>query len=293
MEFVPAKQIVMKTKSPAAWFGADYNMNIYRGCSHGCIYCDSRSLCYGDPNFGTVKVKQDALRIIRDDLRRRAKPGVVATGAMSDPYNPLERELCLTRNGLELILAYQFGVAIDTKSTLVARDIDILQDIKRYMPVLVKITITTADDDLCRKIEPRAPSATERFAAIKALSDRGIPCGVLMMPILPFLNDTPENITAIVNRAKDAGAAFVYPALGMTLREGNREYYYKNLDALFPYVKEKYIKRYGTRYNCPSPRAKRLWEIFVSECNRLELLYMMKSITRWYQQGYGEQLSLF
>jgi len=293
MELIPAKNIVFKTKKPAQWFGADYNMNIYRGCSHGCIYCDSRSLCYGDINFDKIKVKKDALRIIRDDLNRKLRSGVIATGAMSDPYNPLENKLKLTRNALELINAYRFGVAIDTKGTLVTRDVDILQDIKKHSPVIVKITITTNDDALCEKIEPHVPNATDRFAAIKALSDAGIYCGVLMMPILPFINDTEENIIGIVRRAKDAGAKFIYPAFGMTLRDGNREYYYKNLDEEFPGLKEKYIAKYDLRYNCTSPNAKKLWELFSRECDKLELIHKMSSITFQYRQGYEEQLSLF
>lgn len=294
METIPAKNIVIRTKKAASWFGADYNMNIYRGCSHGCIYCDSRSDCYRNTSFDTIKVKEDALKIIRDDLRRKVKRGVVATGAMSDPYNPLEQELCLTRNALELINAFEFGVAIATKSSLVTRDLDILGDIKSHSPVIVKMTVTTADDDLCGKLEPHVSRSSERFAALKALSGGGIYCGVLMMPILPFINDSEENVLSILNQAKNAGARFVYPALGMTLRSGNREYYYKKLDELFPSMKQKYIGKYGERYQCASPKAKKLWDIFKNECERLGLLYDMKSIIRQYKLGYGErQLTLF
>ncbi|MCL2673993.1 MAG: radical SAM protein, partial [Defluviitaleaceae bacterium] len=199
---VPAKTIVTRVKKPSSWFGAEYNMNIYRGCSHGCIYCDSRSECYRNFDFDTVKVKEDALRIIRDELRKKAKSGVIGTGAMSDPYNPLEQELQLTRHSLELINAFGFGVAIDTKSPLVTRDIDILQDIKQHSPVIVKLTVTTDDGGLCKKLEPNVATSSERFAAIKTLSDNGIYAGVLMMPILPFINDTDENISAIVTNAK-------------------------------------------------------------------------------------------
>ncbi|MCL2200936.1 MAG: radical SAM protein [Oscillospiraceae bacterium] len=293
MDLIPAKNIVIKTKRPAEWFGTDYNMNIYRGCSHGCIYCDSRSTCYGNTEFDKIKVKEDALRIIRDDLRRKVRSGVVGTGAMSDPYNPLERKLKLTRNALELINAYQFGAAIVTKSALVTRDADILQDIKRHSPVIVKLTITTDDDGLSQKIEPNAPCSSSRFAALKELSARGIYCGVLMMPILPFISDTEDSITGIVRLAKEAGAKFIYPAFGMTLRDGNREYYYQKLDELYPSLKEKYISRYGLRYNCTSPNAKKLWEAFVSECEKQEIIYSMKSITFQYKQGYEAQLSLF
>ena len=294
METIPAKTIVTKMKKPAHWFGADYNMNIYRGCSHGCIYCDSRSICYRNPDFDTIKVKENALQIIRDDLRRKVKKGVIATGAMSDPYNPLERELHLTRNALELMNAFYFGVAIDTKGTLVTRDIDILSDIKSHSPILVKMTITTFDDALSAKIEPNAPIPSERFSALKELSESGIFCGVLMMPLLPFISDTEENIENILCQAKNAGAKFVFPSFGMTLRQGNREYYYEKLDELFPQMKQKYISAYGTRYTCTSRKAKKLWDLFINLCNQHELIYNMQSITEFYKRGYeSHQLSLF
>jgi len=293
MELIPARTIVIKTKRPAAWFGTDFNMNIYRGCSHGCIYCDSRSACYGDTAFDTIKVKKNALEVIRNDLSKARKGGVVATGAMSDSYNPLERELLLTRNALQLIHAYRFGVAIATKSTLITRDADILQDVTRDAPVIVKVTITTADDELSRKIEPGAPSSSERFGVIKALAEQGIYCGVLMMPLLPFINDTRKNVVELVRLAKDAGASFVYPAFGMTLRQGNREYYYEQLDELFPDLRDKYTLRYGTRYNCSSPKAKTLWNAFTKECANLDLPYDMKNITHRYKTPYESQLKLF
>ena len=285
IESVPtihAKTIVNRVKKPSAWFGAEYNMNIYRGCSHGCIYCDSRSDCYNNTDFDTVKVKENALRIIRDELRRKV-PGVIATGAMSDPYNPLERELKHTRNALELINVFHFGAAIDTKSTLVTRDIDVLRDIKTHSPAIVKITITTTDDGLCKKLEPNVSSTSERFEAISKLADNKIYCGVLMMPILPFINDTDENILEILRMAKESGSRFVYPAFGMTLRQGNREYYYEQLSKLFSQIKEKHIKRYGDRYVNTSPKVKKLWGIFTAECERLGLLYEMRSITRHYK----------
>ena len=291
---IPAKTIVTKTKKPAGWFGADYNMNIYRGCSHGCIYCDSRSDCYRNTDFDTVKAKENALQIIRDDLRRKVKKGVVATGAMSDPYNPFERDLCLTRNALQLIDAFGFGVAIDTKSTLVTRDIDVLRDIQSHSPVIVKVSITAADDALSGKIEPNAASSGERFTALKELSQAGIFCGVLMMPILPFISDTPENIEGIVGQAAAAGAKFIFPAFGMTLRQGNREYYYDRLDDLFPQIKQKYVRAYGDRYQCTSPKVKSLWNLFAALCAREGLVYEMRAITQMYKHGYqSQQLSLF
>ena len=287
MDTIPAKTIINRAKKPADWFGAEYNMNIYRGCPHGCIYCDSRSDCYRNDNFDTVKVKENALEMIRNELRRKVKTGTIATGAMSDPYNPLEKKLELTRNALELINAFYFGVAIDTKSALITRDIDILQDIRTHSPTIVKITITTAGDDLCKILEPRVALASERFAALKALAQNNIYCGVLMMPILPFINDTEENIRSILRQAKESGARFCYPALGMTLRSGNREYFYEKLDEHFPGLKDVYIKRYGSRYSCTSSKAKQLWGIFAEECEKLGMLYDMKAITSQYRMEWG------
>jgi len=293
VEYITAKTIVTQPKKHG-WFGIDYNMNIYRGCSHGCIYCDSRSLCYRIENFEQIRAKQDALRIIRDDLLKKRKRGIIATGAMSDPYNPCEKELKLTRNALELINAYRFGVAIDTKSTLIVRDVNILKDIQVNSPVLVKITITTADDNLSKIIEPNAPVSSERFDAVKKLNENGVYTGILMMPILPFIDDTEENILNIVHKAKESGARFIYPAIGMTLRTGNREYYYEKLDQYFPGIKEKYIKQYDMRYNCTSPKARKLWNVFTDECNRLEIRYQMKDIIIDYKRGYTDkQLNLF
>lgn len=295
MEYIPAKTIVTKTKN-TQWFGTDYNMNIYRGCSHGCIYCDSRSSCYGIDDFDRVRAKQDALRIIRDDLRRKVRTGVVGTGAMSDPYNPMEKELLLTRHGLELLDAFDFGVAIATKSDLITRDIDILQSIREHSPVLCKITITTHDDALAGKLEPNAPSSSQRFEAVRALSDAGIFTGILLMPVLPFLEDTMDNVLTILRKAKECGARFVYPAFGMTLRENQREWYLNQLESLFPEhgLRERYRKQYSNAYNCVSPNAKKLWNVFSRECDNLGILCRMTDIIRMYKMGYeGQQLRLF
>ena len=290
---IPAKTIVYKNKAPDSWFGLDYNMNIYRGCSHGCIYCDSRSECYRNTDFDTVKVKENALQIIRDDLRRKVETGVVASGAMSDPYNPLEKELKLTRHSLELINAYEFGASLCTKSALVARDVDVLKDISAKSPTKVTLSIPTADDKLCKLIEPNVSVATERFEALRELSDNGIYCGVMIVPMLPYITDSADNVVEIVNKAKEAGGRFVFTYMGMTLRTGNREYFYEKLDELFPGVKEKYMKKYGLRYECTAPNYKKLWEVFTAECERLELRYEMKSIIRQYKAGYDRQQSLF
>ena len=185
-------------------------MNIYRGCCHGCLYCDSRSACYQNPDFDTVKAKADALRILRDDLARKVRPAFIATGAMSDPYNPFEASLQLTRHALELIDAYQCGAAIATKSDLIVRDRDILDSIARHSPVICKLTITTTDDALAARLGPGRPP--RRLAALRELADRGLFARVLLMPVLPFLEDTEENVLEVVERAAEAGASFVYPA---------------------------------------------------------------------------------
>ncbi len=295
MEYIPAKSIVNRTKDPS-WFGADYIMNIYRGCPHGCIYCDSRSDCYHNDGFDQVRVKEDALRIIRNDLAHKAKPGVVGTGSMSDPYNPFEQELLLTRRALTLLEAYGFGAAIATKSDLITRDIDVLTSIHRTMPVICKVTLTTCDGSLAAKVEPRAPSPARRLAAVEQMSRAGLFTGILMMPILPFLEDNSENIRAIVNRAADAGARFIYPAIGMTCRAGQREYFYQQLEERFPGqgLAERYRRRYGARYRCTSPRVRALWDVFEESCNRRGLLHSMGHIIAASRRGHGEeQLSLF
>lgn len=299
MEYIPAKTIVTKTKS-GDWFGHDYNMNIYRGCSHGCIYCDSRSECYRIDNFDKVRAKENALEIIRNDLRRKVKMGVVGMGAMSDPYNPFEAELLLTRHALELINAYGFGASVATKSPLITRDIDIFKEIAEHAPTLCKITVTTVDDSLCKKIEPNVAPSSERFAAVNQFAEAGLFAGILCMPVLPFLEDNPENILGIVREAKSAGAKFIYAGFGVTLRQNQRLWYYEKLKENFneegkgEELVNKYKSAFGTNYSCTSRKAKQLWELFSKECEKQGILYRMKDIIRAYKRGYEvEQLSLF
>lgn len=295
METIAAKHIVMKTKD-SKWFGIDYNMNIYKGCSHGCIYCDSRSDCYGVKDFDRVKVKENALAVIRDDLRRKVKTGVVGTGAMSDPYNPHEQTLMLTRHALELIDAFGFGAAVATKSVLLQRDMDILRSIREHSPVLCKITITTPKDELAEKVEPFAASSSARFELLAKLREAGLFAGILMMPVLPFLEDQEEDIVKLVRNAAAAGARFIYPAFGVTLRNNQREWYFDRLEELFPGagLKERYIKRYKNSYSCTSPRAAALWQVFAKECEALKVLYRMEDIIPAYKRGYDyTQLNLF
>ena len=294
MNYIPAKTIVSGYAEMNPWFGCNYNMNIYKGCCHGCIYCDSRSECYGVENFDEVHAKENALTTIERELKSKRKKGVVGTGAMSDPYNPFERELRLTRGALELINKYGFGVAAATKSNLVVRDIDLLKEISKHSPVLIKLTVTAAEDELCRKIEPRSPLSSERFEAIRKLSEAGIFSGILLMPVLPFLEDSVENISEIVERAHDCGARFIYPAFGVTLRQNQRDWFFDKVDALFPGVKEKYLESFGNSYECRCPNQKELWKLFENECGKYGITYKMDEIISAYRSGYDScQLSFF
>lgn len=295
MEYVPAKTIIRKNKD-TSWFGSDYNMNLYRGCCHGCIYCDSRSECYHVDSFDTVKAKENALLTVRDELRRKVQTGVIGTGAMSDPYNPFESQELLTRHSLELIDAFGFGISMLTKSSMILRDTDVFQTIKEHSPVLCMMTITTYDDELSGKIEPGVPVSTKRFEVTKKLADAGIFSGVVMTPVLPFLEDSEENLRHMIHMTKEHGGKFLYASFGVTLRDIQRDYYYEQLDKNFPDMglRDRYERTYGSRYICTSRRAKRLWAVLAEECEKAGLLYQMRDIIHAYKKNYQyEQLSLF
>lgn len=295
METVPAKTIVTRNKD-TSWFGSDYNMSLYRGCCHGCVYCDSRSSCYRVENFDQVRVKENALQIVRDDLRRKVKKGVVGSGAMSDAYNPFEREELLTRHSLELLDAFGFGVCMLTKSDMILRDLDLYQSIAEHSPVNCMVTITTADDNLSGLIEPGVPVSGERFAVVRRLAEAGLFTGVVMTPILPFLEDTKENISEMIKRSADSGARFLYPMMGVSLRDNQRVYYYEKLEQLFPGrdLAKAYEKRYGDRYICTSSKARTLYRLLSEECEKAGILYRMEDIIHSYKKNYQyEQLNLF
>lgn len=292
MKYIEAKSIISSYTENNHWFGMNYNMNIYKGCPHGCIYCDSRSDCYGVENFDSVRAKKDSTIVIRKDLKSKRKKGVIGTGAMSDPYNIFEKKYEYMREALKLVDEFGFGIGIATKSPLIIRDIDILQKIQTHSPVLIKITITTYEDDLCRLIEPNVSPSSKRFEAIKKLSDAGIYTGILLMPILPFINDNENNIKKIVRKAHESGARFIFAyGMGLTLRGNQRDYYYKQLLGIFPNRRlvEQYIDTYGNRYECPSPKSKYLWNIFTKECEKYSILYMMDDIIEDYKKGYYEE----
>lgn len=294
LEQIPAKTILQKAgHKNDGWFGIDYNMNLYRGCCHGCIYCDSRSCCYQNEDFDRVRVKQNVLSILERELRVRKKTGVVGIGAMSDTYHPFERERKITRGALKLLAEYGYGVSLDTKSSLAVRDADVFREISKNHSVIVKFTITAADDDLASLIEPGAPSSSERFQAMGHLSRKGIYTGILMTPILPFVTDTEENIRNLIQKAAASGARFAFCLFGVTLRGNQRAYYYQQLESCFPGLADRYKTFYGDQYWCVSPKQRYLEEIFRAECEKNGLLYRMKDIVADYRKNEQcEQLTL-
>ena len=267
MHFVDAKGILT---SNLGYTG----MNVYRGCSHGCIYCDSRSKCYQFTHpFEDIEVKRNAPELLEQALRSKRKKCMIGTGAMSDPYMHCEEELRLTRRCLEIILKYGFGAAVQTKSDRILRDIDLLDEINRSAKCVVQMTLTTYDDDLCRILEPNVCNTRRRIEVLEQMRERGIPTVVWLTPILPFLNDTEENITSILNECARVGVKGVIDfGMGLTLREGDREYYYAALDRHFPGMKERYITRYGNAYELPSPNAKKLKAVFRQICREHGIL---------------------
>lgn len=294
MQTVPAKTI-LSAYTDCGWFGSNYNMNLYRGCCHGCIYCDSRSECYHVEDFDTVRAKENALETLRGELSAKRRAGIVITGSMSDSYNPFERTSKLTRGALELFARHGFGTVVDTKSDLVTRDLDVLQSIARRNAAVVNFTVTTADDALCLKLEPHVCPSSARFAALRALASQGVRCGVLLMPILPFVNDTPENILTIVRRAAQSGAQWIYTGdyFGVTLRQNQREYYLRALERLFPEAASATCRQFGQQYHCASPRTAQLMEAFAYACEAAGLLYRMEDIAAHVRRPYeAQQLSL-
>jgi len=272
-------------------------MNLYRGCTHCCIYCDSRSACYQmKHDFEDIEVKRDASKILEDQLRRRRRPCIIGTGAMCDPYIHLEEDLRVTRQCLELIEHYGFGLAIQTKSARILRDLDLLTAINAKTKCVVQITLTTYDEDLCRIIEPDVSTTRERFAVLETMRDNGIPTVVWLSPILPFINDTEENLRGLLDycvRAKVRG--IVCFGFGTTLREGDREYFYTKLDEHFPGIKQKYIRAFGNSYECLSPHNARLWAIYEAVCKQHGILYRPEDVFGYLHrfEAKQRQLSLF
>lgn len=285
MEYIKAKTILNRVKFGSEWFGLDYNFNLYRGCPHGCIYCDSRNNYYGIENFDSVHIKENCIEILEHELSHKRKKGVAGIGAMSDAYNPAESKYRLTREALKLLSRYNFGVSIETKSSMILRDIDIMQEINAKNNIIMKMTITTPRDDLARLIEPHVSAPSERFNALRELNNAGIFAGIIMDPILPFIADKSEDIKQLVLTAKENGAKFVYcHFMGVTLRDNQREYFYTKLDEKFPGIKSKYIEAYGNKTTCRPDNYKELRKIFEAECERLGIIYKMPEIISGYKK---------
>ena len=286
MHFVDAKGILTSKNGING-------MNIYRGCSHGCIYCDSRSKCYQFTHpFEDIEVKQNAPELLEKTLRSKRKKCMIGTGAMSDPYMHCEEKLGLTRKCLEIIRDYEFGLAIQTKSDRIMRDIDLLDEINQKAKCVVQITLTTYDDDLCQILEPNVCNTKRRIEVLEEMQKRGIPTIVWLTPILPFINDTEENVTSILKECARVGVKGIIDfGMGLTLREGDREYYYAALDKYFPGMKQRYIQRYGNTYELASPNAKTLQGILRRICkengmlsNPYECFKYLNELPEKYQQ---------
>lgn len=250
-------------------------MNLYRGCTHGCIYCDSRSKCYHmEHDFEDIEVKSNAIELLEEALRKKRKKCMLGTGAMTDPYIPPEEELKNVRKALALAERYGFGFTLITKSDRVLRDLDLLAAINEKTKCVVQMTLTTYDESLCKILEPHVSTTKERFRALLKLKEAGIPTVVWLSPILPFINDTEENIRGILEYCAAAGVyGVICFGMGVTMREGNREYFYRQLDHSFPGMKERYRKMYGDRYILNSPDHGKLMRLFHGECERYGIVH--------------------
>lgn len=274
-------------------------MNLYRGCTHGCIYCDSRSHCYQFTHaFEDIEVKRNAPELLERALRSRRKKCMIGTGAMCDPYMHCEEELGLTRRCLEIIDRYGFGLAIQTKSDRILRDLELLKSINEKAKCVVQMTLTTYDEELCRILEPNVCSTKRRYEALQLCRENGIPTVVWLSPILPFINDTRENIEGILDYCIKAGVrGIICFGMGMTLRSGDREYYYRALDKHFPGLKEKYQRRYGYSYEVPSDHNRELMRLFYARCKEYGIMSRMEDVFAYLREfpekEKYEQMSLF
>ena len=289
MHFVKAKGIL----------SSQNGMNLYRGCSHGCIYCDSRCKCYDmEHAFEDIEVKENALELLEYALKHKRKRCMIGTGSMTDPYIPLEMEIGNVRKALQLIYEYGFGFTVITKSDRIVRDIDLLQKINDKTKCVVQMTLTTYDEELCTKIEPNVSTTSKRFEVLKRLRDAGIPTVVWLTPILPFINDTEDNISGILEMCREANVyGIICFGMGLTLREGNREYFYEQLDRLFPQLKEKYIRTYGNQYIIESPANSRLMKLFYQRCSESGIIHNNNQIFEYLQtfpeKDVAQQISLW
>lgn len=289
----------MHEKEVKSILSAQNGMNIYRGCTHGCIYCDARSTCYQmQHSFEDIEVKSNAVQLLEQALKKKRKKCMIGTGAMSDPYLHVEKKLQMTRKCLEVIDEYGFGLSIQTKSDLILRDLDLLKSIHRKSKCVVQMTLTTYDENLCKIVEPNVCTTKRRAEVLNIMKEEGIPTIVWLTPILPFINDTEENIKGILeycSKAKVYGILFF--DIGVTLRDGDRQYFYKKLDEHFPGMKEKYIQKYGNAYEIPSENRQQLSNMIRRECKEQGIICGSASLFE-YMHSYedkleGRQMSIF
>lgn len=278
---------------------AKNGMNLYRGCSHGCIYCDSRSKCYHiEHDFEDIEIKENAIELLENALKRKRKKCMLGTGSMTDPYIPLESKIGNVRKALALANQYGFGFTLITKSNRVLRDLDLLKAINDKTKCVVQMTLTTYDEELCKKIEPNVCTTKERVEALKKLHEAGIPTVVWLCPILPFINDTEENIRGILEYCIEAKVyGIICFGMGLTLREGNREYFYSQLDRLFPHMKEKYMRTYGTQYQINSLKNHELMQLFHQVCEDNHIIHdnakIFEYLSVFEEKNSPVQLNLF
>ncbi len=290
MHFVNAKGILTEKNGL-------HGMNVYRGCSHGCIYCDSRSKCYHFTHqFEDIEVKQNAPELLEAALKSKRKKCMIGTGSMSDPYMHCEEKLQITRECLEIILKYGFGAAVQTKSDRILRDIDLLDQINRKSKAVVQMTLTTYDDELCSIIEPHVCNTKRRIEVLEEMQRLGIPTIVWLTPILPYINDTVDNIKEILDECVRVGVkGVICYDMGLTLRDGDREYYYAALDRYFPGLKLKYIQNYGSAYMLPSPHSSELMSLFRNMCMENGIMHRPDEIFSYMNElpEKNDQISIF
>ncbi|MGL1934963.1 MAG: radical SAM protein [Fibrobacterales bacterium] len=286
---IETKSILSTLKEPDSFFGVRYNMNLYRGCSHQCIYCDSRSECYQIEDFNhSIEVKTNAITLLNKELSKKRIKGTIGTGSMNDPYMPIEKKYKLTRQALKAIYLNRFPLHIITKGTLVTRDRDILQEIHKLYAA-ISFSITTPHDAIARSIEPGAPNATNRFSAMKTLALTGLYTGVTLMPSLPWITDDINDLKMLINKSVDAGAQYIISGFGVTLRDRQRDHFFKELDQRFPTHKERYLNTYGTSHSCTPTHHQQLDEVFQELCY---VKGIATEITPFHLQE-TEQLQLF
>lgn len=289
----------MHEKEVKTILSAQNGMNIYRGCTHGCIYCDARSTCYQMKHrFEDIEVKSNAVELLEQSLKKKRKKCMIGTGAMSDPYMHCEKTLQNTRKCLEVIDKYGFGLAIQTKSDMILRDLDLLKSINNKAKCVVQMTLTTYDEDLCRIIEPNVCTTKRRVEVLNIMRDTGIPTIVWFTPLLPFINDTEENVRGIIEYCKEAKVYGILTfGMGVTLRDGDRQYFYKQLDRYFPGMKERYIRTFGDAYEVPSPNNNKLMAILKEECRKNNIVCDADELFRYMhtfeEKKHAEQMSLF